>query len=176
MNTGMAKMWLEICIGPSQGNSFEAVLRILNFILKIMWSHQTVLSWKRGKGYSFYISLDLLSVILRTSYTPDLFRDVTCIQILIFITTQWGGKHFHFIKSFSNLPSITKLISVQSDLKTCSLNFCILFNCGKGWKLAWRSKLSRWEILLVQTIVIVADWREVEKVKDYLGDRINHNW
>ena len=37
---------------------------------------------------SFYISLDLLSVILRTSYTLDLFRDVTCIQILIFITTQ----------------------------------------------------------------------------------------
>ena len=125
---------------------------------------------------SFYISLDLLSVILRTSYTLDLFRDVTCIQILIFITTQWGGKHFHFIKSFSNLPSVTKLISEQSELKACSLNLCILFDCRKGWKLAWRSKLSRWEILLVQTIVIVTDWREVEKIKDYLGDRINNNW
>lgn len=158
---------------------------------KLIWSHiknfglysknnmKSLNGFKLEKGMissSFYISLDLLSVILRTSYTLDLFRDVTCIQILIFITTQWGGKHFHFIKSFSNLPSVTKLISEQSELKACSLNLCILFDCRKGWKLAWRSKLSRWEILLVQTIVIVTDWREVEKIKDYLGDRINNNW
>lgn len=121
---------------------------------KLIWSHiknfglysknnvKSLNGFKLEKGmisYSFYISLDLLSIILRTSYTLDLFRDVTCIQILVFITTQWGGKHFHFIKSFSNLPSVTKLISEQSELKACSLNLCILFDCRKGWKLAWRS-------------------------------------
>ena len=173
----MAKMWLEMCIGPSQGNSFEAILRIFGLYSKNNVKSSNGFKLEKGMiSYSFYISLGLLSVILRTCYTPDLFRDVTCIQILIFITTQWGGKYFHFTKSFSNLPRVTKLISEQSDLKACSLNLCILFDHRKGWKLAWRSKLSRWEILLVQTIAIVAGWREVEQIKNYLGDRINNSW
>lgn len=36
MNTGIAKMWLEMCVGVNQGNSFEATLRILEFIPKVL--------------------------------------------------------------------------------------------------------------------------------------------